>query len=140
MKKIIAICLTLCLTFSLVACGGNDKPSESQPQDTTPAPQVKEYVLVKAKAEIAKDVQITPENLEQLFEAYTTTDATEAANAVRWDSRKTAIQHLWTKDVIPAGTLVNPGMFTVTVPDGVFPPSDENWKKNWYMMEHTLLL
>lgn len=120
MKKVLTIMLAVCMIFSLAACGGNKEPAESKPADTTPTePAVTEYVLARAKADIKKDLQMTQENMDAWLEEYVTTDAAEAENAIRWDSRKTLVLHKWTKENIAGGTILKQTMFTTTIPDGV---------------------
>ena len=118
MKKALTQLLVLCMIFTLAACGEKE-PAETKPVETQPTePAAKEYVLLRTKADIMQGLQMTPDNIAAWFEAYTTTNADEAANAIRWDSRKT-IEYLWSKEAIPGGVIVNASMFTTTVPGDV---------------------
>lgn len=119
MKKVLTLLLALCMIFTLAACGEKE-PAETKPVETPTEPQAKEYVLLRTKADIGPGVQMTPENIDAWFEEYHTTDATEAANAIRWTS-KDVIQYQWTKEAIPGNSLVDFTMFTTKVPDGVLP-------------------
>jgi predicted small lipoprotein YifL len=119
MKQVLTLLLAMCMIFTLVACGGKE-PVETKPVETPTEPQVKEYVLLKAKTDIGPGVQMTPENMNAWFEEYRTTDEAEAANAIRWAS-KDAIKYQWTKEAISGNSLVTSTMFTTKVPDGVLP-------------------
>lgn len=129
MKKVIILLLTLCMIFSMAACSEKEtsKPSQTILPTQTPA---KEYILVKTKTDIPKDTQITEDNITAFFEKYKTTEPSEVGSNVQWDNLKTDILHLWTKDIVPSGTIINPSMFSITVPDGVLPPTDEEIEKD----------
>lgn len=138
MKKIISLCVMVCIVFGMTACADN-KPAESTATTTTTEPATKEYVLVKAKTDIAKDTQMTEDNIDVLFEAFTTSDSDVAKNAIRWANRQSEIQYLWTKDDIAIGTIVNPGMFSTTIPDGVLPSTDEELDEPLYDKSYTAI-
>lgn len=129
MKKVIILLLTLCMIFSMAACSEKEPSKPSQTIMPTQTP-IKEYILVKTKTDIPKDTQITEDNITAFFEEYKTTEPSEVGSNVQWDNLKTDILHLWTKDVVPSGTIINPSMFSITVPDGVLPPTDEEIEKD----------
>ena len=138
MKKIISLCVMACMVFGMTACADN-KPAESTITTTAAEPATEEYVLVKAKTDIAKDIQITEDSIDVLFEAFTTSDSDVAKNAIRWANRQSEIQYLWTKDDIAIGTIVNSGMFSTIIPDGVLPSTDEELDEPLYDNSYTAM-
>lgn len=113
------MCAMLVGLFMLAACQDQKLPPTPTVENTEPIAKL--YTLARTKQEIPADTQMTPENIEDWLEQYTTTNETDAQNIVRW-AQIESIQYQWTKQAIPSGTLINASMFTNVVPDGVIPP------------------
>lgn len=119
MKRIIAIVLALCTIFCLAACGKTE-PQPTQPQKPT-STQKTEYRILRTTKEVPAGIQMTPTEINKYFECYTTEDYEEYKEGVAFNTCMDIIGYYWTRDAIPSGTVVNSGMFTTQIPDGILP-------------------